>query len=43
MDLGFIANTEQNNKASVYIGRKAVDMVMQLADLDLNYKQCSTR
>lgn len=48
MDLGFVANIEQNNKASVYIGRKAVAMVMQLAVLDLSFifvvrKQCSIR
>lgn len=48
MDLGFIANIEQNHKASVHIGRKAVVMAMQLADLDLNFifvmhKQCSIR
>lgn len=43
MDLGFIANIEKNNKASVYIGRKAMVMVIQLADFDLNDKQCSIR
>lgn len=37
MDLGFIANIEQNHKAPAHIGRKAVVMALQLADLDLNF------